>query len=849
MSDYISGFGPSMAHLAVVGEQPTEGDMRHGMPFSDSSGQMVKNFLSQAGVNPDNVYFTYCIKRPTFLTKEQRAHEMKDHAEQLQREIEMLNPGCVLGLGNIPLFLFTGERGIEKWRGSPLKGGGTNFVGTLHPYSLRMKDADGKMRDWSDSVMIKWDMAKASRIGYNRTFEIPRRHLEVCNSSSQLYQFLRQYKDNRFVSIDIETWRTFPICIGLAFNRNHAISVPLTYVNNPHNEFQMSHSELANCWQLIAELLWNPAIAKIGQNGKFDERLLDKCNGDRFDFGLPIRNYYFDTNLAFKTLFPELRSNLGFMTSVLTDEPYYKDEGKEYNPKKDRLSRLLLYNAKDAAVTFECFETLVQEMSKTWCYEKYSVLDFFMEQVMPRWAFYTQMERHGIKRDNHAHKVLELEYDDKIREAQEEFDNLGLQFWPDKAVRKYKNKKTGKTIYKRFNTGSTGPKGEMRQLVYGYMSCPSRKGVDEKTIEALIRNGAVKDPNKVKVLQKSLDIRKLEKMKGTYIGAAVDPRGRLQTQVKITLETGRTGTSILKSPIWPCPAGAAFQTVPKHGEQGRIRNMYIPDEGFIFFESDLSQAEARVVAVLAKDMKLKKMFDYGLDVHRVTAAWIIGGCPDLTAFFSEEVPEEIRRITALLNSALKDAVNDEDRQMGKKFRHAGHYDMQKREAAIQTGFAEWRAGQILEGFHKTNPNIKGIFHQGIIQHLEQNQRVLVSPHGRRRQFFGEWGRDTWKEAYADIPQATVSDHLKDSMMNISERMGDIFMVAESHDSFLALVPLASGTQYPFRHLDRMKVVTKEEMEKPIDFTNCSLGGNERLIIPCDMGYGDRSWYEMHKIKG
>ena len=39
-----------------------------------------------------------------------------------------------------------------------------------------------------------------------------------------------------------------------------------------------------------------------------------------------------------------------------------------------------------------------------------------------------------------------------------------------------------------------------------------------------------------------------------------------------------------------------------------IRKLFIPDPGYVFLEADLSQAEARVVALLAKDELLLKMF-------------------------------------------------------------------------------------------------------------------------------------------------------------------------------------------------------------------------------------------------
>ena len=66
-------------------------------------------------------------------------------------------------------------------------------------------------------------------------------------------------------------------------------------------------------------------IRKIGQNWKFDEKLLDTCIDGTCSFGIGTRGFYFDTLLAFRVLYPELVGRLEFTTSVMTEEPYYKD--------------------------------------------------------------------------------------------------------------------------------------------------------------------------------------------------------------------------------------------------------------------------------------------------------------------------------------------------------------------------------------------------------------------------------------------------------------------------------------------------------------------------------------------
>jgi DNA polymerase I-like protein with 3'-5' exonuclease and polymerase domains len=269
--------------------------------------------------------------------------------------------------------------------------------------------------------------------------------------------------------------------------------------------------------------------------------------------------------------------------------------------------------------------------------------------------------------------------------------------------------------------------------------------------------------------------------------------------------------------------------------------MFVPDPGFVLIEPDLSGAEARVVAILAKDEKLLKIFKYELDLHRITTGWIEGTCPEdlLEEFFNETSEIKIYDLRSKITTILKNTINDEQRQVGKKFRHAGHYDMGKREASRQTGFSEWKTKQLLDKFHATNPNIRNVFHKEIIEALRDNNRILVSPHGRRRQFLNRWGDELFKEAYADIPQATVSDHLKFSARMIEKRAPWIQILSESHDSFLA--------QVPNNQVDNMIRISREELDKPIDFKNCSLSRGE-LVIPSEFTLFRNNWEVGEKIR-
>lgn len=821
MPNYVPGIGPSNAKLALVGEAPGADEDRLLIPFSGKSGKLVDECLDYAGVPRSSVYLTnVCKVRPPnndLNLLHMVGHRLEDFLPQLEAEISALQPNCILAIGATALRALVGIDGIKHYRGSILQTrSGIKVVPTLHPAGLLHSEGEDSGLTWKDLTYIKWDFARAVEESKFREYDIPRRNLIVCRSSIDLYRFLDKYSTHDLVSVDIETFRTIPICIALAFNSDEAISIPLA---NIHGGF-VPQSDLINLWKEVADILANPRIRKIGQNFKFDEKQLTDCLNGTLFFGLRTRSFFFDTLLAFRTLYPELPGKLEFITSVLTKEPYYKEEGKGFNPKKDKFDRLLLYNAKDAAVTFECYERELEELRER------NLDDFFFSRVMPLHPFYSRVESRGVRRDNFQQKYLLEKYKDKLKELQEELNSLCEPFIG--AERK-------------INANSNGASGDVPWLVFVVLGFPKRQSTDEKTLDALMRNHA-KDGTKKRILELILELRKVRKVIGTYVEAEVDYRGRLLTSFRIALETGRTSTSILKSPVTTEPMGAAFQTLTKHGEVGSdIKSMYLPDDGCCILEPDLSGAEARVVAVLARDEKLKKIFKYNLDVHRITYGWIDSCCPDdlLALFFAETNEDKIQELKKEINKILKQRIDDETRQIGKKFRHAGHYDMGKRTASEQTGLSEWRCGKILEKFHASNPNIRGVYHEGTRDILEHNDRTLVNPFGRVRQFLDRWGHELFKEAYAQIPQSTVSDQTKFAAIRVEKRCPFIKIFSESHDSFAAHTPIDK--------VDEVILVMKEELETPIDFSKCSMGGNELLVIPAEITMYEKNWEVGRKI--
>ena len=116
-----------------------------------------------------------------------------------------------------------------------------------------------------------------------------------------------------------------------------------------------------------------------------------------------------------------------------------------------------------------------------------------------------------------------------------------------------------------------------------------------------------------------LEYRQLAKFKSTYVDVIpklLDPKtGRLHTSFhQAAASTGRLSSS-----------NPNLQNIPVRADLGRkIRGAFIPQEGWWFVSADYSQVELRILAHLSGDERLAEAFSAGEDVHRRTAAAVLG---------------------------------------------------------------------------------------------------------------------------------------------------------------------------------------------------------------------------------
>jgi len=815
---YIGGRGPvGQPKLMIVTESPTFRDVGSGQILSSSYD--LDRLLKEAKIYKSACWLTSASKFhvpdspkgrkiPFHVRAKNVGIDLDKQLGELQYEINQVKPNCILAIGAGSLWALSGKYGIGDYRGSILHGMGHKFVPTFNPSGLSTGSGAEFKGYWNRQV-IAFDIARANIQSQFPDINRPSRVLRVCRNSWELTDLIERKKDKTRLGIDIEAIGCVPICIGIAFDRHEGMSVPLWNCNGIST---IPDNDLVQIWRILSELLLNPRYKKIGQNFKYDEDKISRL-------GLPIDRLSSDTMLKAFAINPELPKGLAFNTSIYTEEPYYKNEGSEFNIAKQKIDDLFIYNARDASVTVEIDEEMDKDL------DELKMRDYYENFIMYLHSLYLHIESVGFKvNEELREKLLKnyVEWNEKLKFELYELTELYIN--------------------------ANSPK-QVSKLLYNTLELPFRGGTSEEELTELLKSSKVNEHH-ASIINNILLQRRVRKTIGNYITAIPDYDGRIRTTYFLCTDTGRTSTGQQDPPIRPSieyrdernqlkhkSLGTAFQTLTKHGDVGAdIRSMYECDDGYVFIQADSSQAEARAVFLYAEDEQALIDIDTH-DYHALTASWFFGGTEDDY-------------------SKRKLGYESPIRFAGKTLRHAGHLGAGKARAATEINtqarkygidyrITEAEASRALEIFHHKQPKIRTNFHGGVVKCLEKS-RILTAPKpwgvksdtGGKRQFFERWGDELNRIAFSYMAQRAITDNTKAALLRIKRRLSKIKIVVESHDAGLFMVPE-----------DKAEIwapIIQDEMERPIDFSRCSLP-RRNLIIPCELEIG-KNYKDLSKFK-
>lgn len=826
---YVPAIGPKDAKIVIVGEAPGADEEKQKKPFVGYSGSWMREQLMRAGIKPDSVYITnVCKFRPpynkiekwisSFGKKNQCNDKVLAGVIELFCDLAEIKPTLIVPMGNTALWALTGHMQISKRRGSvmaldvnvPLfeqikkkfpdyfniaadaisQIQGTKIIPSLHPA--------GVLREQSMVPIFQLDLKRIAEDATFKELRLPKRIHYTDPSQELAVELVEKILKSPQTAVDIECVGRNLFCVG--FSCDPSWSLVLTW---------------NSLWkrELIKLILEHP-IKKIFQNGLFDVPFL-KNNG------VVVNNYVYDTMLAQAACYVEFPKGLDFQTSIYTREPYFKDEGKDWN-NKDALNikQFLEYNGKDNCVTLEIAE--VQQKEELVDENFKQTFDYFMSQT----PLAIDMMLHGIKINSKLMQKMMYESVDKSSKLQAELDKEVLLSLQKVAKQQPKRSdeivKFAEKVAKGFGTDKGGlnvysPK-DVGYFIYDILGMKVKKG---KTGNRTTNEEALKEllgSTGNEMLLKIVKIREERKLQSNYLNIKLDENDRTYFSINIV------GTKTFR---WSMSKtlhdyGLNMQTFPGH-----TRILIIPDDPSLCFISlDLAQAEDRVVTYFAGVGRKIEAFENGWDVHALTASLI----------FNTTI-EEVKKQDAEFKQLGKQGPM---RYLGKQSNHAFNYGEGPRQFLLsvnkrfdETGVRiDYKTSNTVRNGHLRNyPEIEYGYWKEIESRV-RSTRTLINPFGDKRVFYGAINDALIRDAYSWIPQSIppriVNMAAVQLFENVTRKDRHIRTMQQGHDSLLIQAPV-----------DGVEEVAKEVVKlMTIPF---EVNGTE-ITIPVDYGIGP-SWGE------
>jgi DNA polymerase-1 len=400
------------------------------------------------------------------------------------------------------------------------------------------------------------------------------------------------------------------------------------------------------------------------------------------------------------------------------------------------------YNALDAAVTREIQLAQRIELQQ---FGTQAVFQHEMSLLQPLMA----CANRGIPLDIPAFTSLRTQLENEIASLQLILDTIA-----------------GRPI----NVSSYGLKGDVGQLLYDQLKLPVQynKETRQPSVDkdALIKLAA-SHPHPALLTILSIRERRTI-LQGPLSEDIVDHDFKVRTNYDPT--GTRTGRLNSRAPIIGKGTNMQNQT-------DKVRRLYVPIRGRVFIQPDYSQAEARVVAYLAREQALIDLLeDPTKDIHRFNASRVYG-CAE------KEVSYEMRFCAKRGTHSANYGVGAEKTMM------VINQDAKDTWGKPGTGITVDlnTARQIVDGYFALYPRIKTIYWTDVVSQLKRD-RTLTGVFGRKRTFFGRWdGGDEGKflnAAYSYIPQNAVGDLCTMAMVRIEDSVKDATVLGNVHDSIL-----------------------------------------------------------------
>ena len=527
---------------------------------------------------------------------------------------------------------------------------------------------------------------------------------------------------------------------------------------------------------LLKPLLEDSGRPKVGQHMKYDMNVLARygveMEGVAFD--TMLESYVLDSTATRHDMDSLAEKYLGLKT--IKYEEIAGKGAKQLTFDQIAVETGAPYAAEDADITLRLHQALWPMLAKEPALER-----LFREVEIPLVPVLSRMERTGVRIDARMLKRQSQELGKRLLELEREAQALAGR---------------------EFNLGSPKQIGE---ILFEELEIPvvskTPKGAPS-TSESVLQELADRGFDLPALI---LQHRGLAKLKSTYtekLPQMIDPEsGRVHTSYhQAVAATGRLSSS-----------DPNLQNIPVRSDEGRrIRQAFIPEEGFRIVAADYSQIELRIMAHLSQDDGLLSAFAAGEDIHRATAAEVFG-------------------------AASPAAVTPEQRRSAKAINFGLIYGMSAFGLARQLGIERRAAQSYVDLYFERYPGVQAFMDR--TRAAAHDDGFVETVFGRRLYLPEINARNPQRRAAAERTainapmQGTASDIIKMAMIAvdrwIQDDPGSVRMIMQVHDELVFEIREAS--------VEPATGEIRKAMEGVADL---------RVPLEVDIGSGD-NWDEAH----
>jgi uracil-DNA glycosylase family 4 len=166
---FVFGVGNPEANLMLIGEAPGEEEDRRGEPFVGAAGQLLDKILAAIGFDRAEVYIGNILKCRPPGNRDPLPEEVESCLPYLNRQIEMIGPKLILGLGRIAAQNLLGTQApLSRLRGELHSLNGIPMMVTFHPAAL-LRNPEWKRPVWEDVQRLRklYDQRIGDKPGWN----------------------------------------------------------------------------------------------------------------------------------------------------------------------------------------------------------------------------------------------------------------------------------------------------------------------------------------------------------------------------------------------------------------------------------------------------------------------------------------------------------------------------------------------------------------------------------------------------------------------------------------------------------------------------------------------------------